>query len=78
VRVAAERGTGVLVATQDLHFAELVCDRVTLLSAGKVVTEGTIAELRRRYAAATLEDVFVAALGVAGRLRELRDALDAL
>jgi len=78
VRVAAERGTGVLVATQDLHFAELVCDRVTLLSAGRAVAEGTIAELRRRHAAATLEGVFVAALGAAGRLRELRDALDAL
>ena len=78
VRVAAERRAGVLVATQDLHFAELVCDRVTLLSAGRVVTEGTVAELRRRYSAATLEGVFVAALGVAGRLRELRDALDAL
>ena len=78
VRVAAERGAGVLVATQDLHFAELVCDRVTLLSAGRPVAEGTIAELRRRHSAETLEGVFVAALGVAGRLRELRDALDAL
>ncbi len=78
VRVAAERGAGVLVATQDLHFADLVCDRVTLLSAGRAVAEGTIAELRRRHAAATLEGVFVAALGAAGRLRELRDALDAL
>lgn len=78
MRVAAERGAGVLVATQDLHFAELVCDRVTLLSAGRSVAEGTIAELRRRHSAATLEGVFVAALGVAGRLRELRDALDAL
>ena len=78
VRVAAERGTGVLVATQDLHFAELVCDRVTLLSAGRAVAEGTIAELRRRHAADTLEGVFVAALGAAGRLRELRDALDTL
>jgi ABC-2 type transport system ATP-binding protein len=78
LRVAAERGTGVLVATQDLPFAELVCDRVTLLSAGTVVTQGTIAELRRRYSSATLEEVFVAALGVSGRLREVRDALDAL
>lgn len=78
VRVAAERGAGVLVATQDLHFAELVCDRVTLLSAGGAVAEGAIAELRRRYSAATLEGVFVAALGGSGRLRELRDALDAL
>jgi ABC-2 type transport system ATP-binding protein len=78
VRVAAERGAGVVVATQDLHFAELVCDRVTLLSAGRVVADGTIAELRRLHSAATLEGVFVAALGVTGRLRELRDALDAL
>jgi ABC-2 type transport system ATP-binding protein len=78
VRVAAERGAGVVVATQDLHFAELVCDRVTLLSAGRVVADGTIAELRRLHSAATLEGIFVAALGVAGRLRELRDALDAL
>lgn len=78
VRVAAERGAGVVVATQDLHFAELVCDRVTLLSAGTAVAEGSIAELRRRHSAMTLEGVFVAALGVAGRLRELRDALDAL
>jgi ABC-2 type transport system ATP-binding protein len=78
VRVAAERGAGVLVATQDLHFAELVCDRVTLLSAGRAVAEGTIAELRRRYSAATLEGVFLAVLGMAGRLRELRNALDTL
>jgi ABC-2 type transport system ATP-binding protein len=78
VRTAAEHGTGVLVATQDLHFAELVCDRVTLLSAGRLVAEGSIAELRRRHSAATLEGVFVAALGVTGRLRELRDALDTL
>jgi ABC-2 type transport system ATP-binding protein len=78
VRVAAERGAGVLVATQDLHFAELVCDRVTLLSAGRAVAQGSIDELRRRHSAATLEGVFVAALGVAGRLRELRDALDTL
>ena len=78
VRVAAERGAGVLVATQDLHFAELVCDRVTLLSAGRAVAEGSVAELRRQHAAVTLEGVFVAALGAAGRLRELRDALDAL
>jgi ABC-2 type transport system ATP-binding protein len=78
VRVAAERGAGVLLATQDLHFAELVCDRVTLLSAGKAVAAGSVAELRRQHAAVTLEGVFVAALGASGRLRELRDALDAL
>jgi ABC-type multidrug transport system ATPase subunit len=78
VRAAAARGAGVLVATQDLHFAESVCDRVTLLSAGRVAAEGAVGELRARFAAASLEEVFVAALGAGGRLQEVRAALDAL
>jgi ABC-2 type transport system ATP-binding protein len=78
VRGVAARGTGVLVATQDIHFAESVCDRVTLLSAGRLAAEGGVDELRARFAAASLEEVFVAALGASGRLEELRVALDAL
>jgi ABC-type multidrug transport system ATPase subunit len=78
VRGVAARGAGVLVATQDLHFAESVCDRVTLLSSGRVAAEGPVQDLRARFGAASLEDVFVAALGAAGRLGEVRAALDAL
>jgi ABC-type multidrug transport system ATPase subunit len=78
VRGTAARGAGVLVATQDLHFAESVCDRVTLLSSGRVAAEGSVPELRARFAAASLEEVFVAAVGAAGRLEEVRAALDAL
>jgi ABC-type Na+ transport system ATPase subunit NatA len=55
-----------------------VCDRVTLLSAGRAAADGAVDELRARFAAASLEEVFVAALGASGRLEELRDALDAL
>jgi ABC-type multidrug transport system ATPase subunit len=78
LRGIARRGTGVVLATQDLHFAEAVCDTVTLLSAGRVAAHGRLDELRARYGAASLEDVFVAALGAAERLTELRSALDAL
>jgi ABC-type multidrug transport system ATPase subunit len=78
VRGVAARGAGVLLATQDLHFAESVCDRVTLLSSGRVAAEGRVDELRARFGVASLEDVFVAALGAAGRLEEVRAALDAL
>jgi ABC-type multidrug transport system ATPase subunit len=78
LRTAASRGSGVLVATQDLHFAESVCDRITLLSAGGIAAEGSLDELRSRFAAATLEDVFLRALRSDDRLRELRRALDAL
>jgi ABC-2 type transport system ATP-binding protein len=77
VSVAARRGA-VLLATQDLHFAESVCDRVTLLSAGRVVAEGSLDALRSRYGARSLEAVFIAALGTAERLASIRRALEAL
>lgn len=78
LRAFARRGTGVLVATQDLHFAEQACDRVVLLSGGRLVAAGAAAELRSAYSAESLEDVFVAALGHERRLEKLRGALDAL
>jgi ABC-2 type transport system ATP-binding protein len=78
LRGVARRGAGVVLATQDLHFADKVCDSVTLLSAGRVAAQGRLDELRARYSAASLEDVFVAALGASERLTELRSALDAL
>jgi ABC-2 type transport system ATP-binding protein len=78
LRAHARRGGGVLVATQDLHFAGETCDRVALLDHGRVVTDGRVDQLLARYSARSLEDVFVAALGREGRLLELRRALDAL
>jgi ABC-2 type transport system ATP-binding protein len=77
VNVAA-RGGAVLLATQDLHFAECVCDCVTLVSAGRVVAEGPLDELRTRYGACSLEAIFVTALGAAERLESVRRALEAL
>lgn len=78
VRGVAARGAGVLLATQDLHFAESACDRVALLSGGRVAAEGPVDELRTQFRASTLEEVFVSALGAAGRLEEVRGALGAL
>jgi ABC-2 type transport system ATP-binding protein len=78
LRALARRGAGVLLATQDLHFAEQACDRVALLSGGRLVAAGAAAELRSAYSAESLEDVFVAALGHERRLEKLRNALDAL
>jgi ABC-2 type transport system ATP-binding protein len=77
VHVAA-RGGAVLLATQDLHFAESVCDGFTLLSAGRMVADGSLDELRARYGARSLEAIFVTALGAAERLEGVRRALEAL
>jgi ABC-2 type transport system ATP-binding protein len=77
VRAEAARGAGVLVATQDLHFAEQCCDEVQLLARGRTIALGTVGDLGERYAAGSLEEVYLAALGH-GRPERLRDDLDAL
>jgi ABC-2 type transport system ATP-binding protein len=69
LRSAAAHGAGVLVATQDLSFAERVCDDVVLLSDGRVVAHGGVDEL------SPLEETFLAAVGAAERVAEVRGAL---
>ena len=69
LRAAAAQGAGVLVATQDLSFAERVCDDVVLLSEGRVVGRGGVQEL------SPLEDTFLTAVGAAARVGEVRRAL---
>lgn len=46
-RLARDRGTTVLIATHDLLEAETTCDRLSLVERGRIVTNGSIAELKR-------------------------------
>ncbi len=69
IRVRAAAGAGVLLATQDLHFAERLCDTVVVLQGGSVVASGRPEVLRGAHAAQTLEEAFLAETG-AGLLRE--------
>ena len=78
LRAHARRGRGVLLATQDLHFASETCDRVILLDRGRVVAEGRVRELLACFSVDSLEDAFEVALGREGRLSEVRRALEAL
>jgi ABC-2 type transport system ATP-binding protein len=78
VAAVAARGTAVVVATQDLAFAEAACDRVVLLRDGVVAAAGTQAALRSSFAASSLADVFAAATGGDARLGEVRAALGRL
>jgi ABC-type multidrug transport system ATPase subunit len=74
----AAQGCGILLATQDLHFAEVACDEVVLLHRGSVIERGTPEVLRARHEAASLEEVFLGALGD-GLLRErVKDAFESL
>ena len=61
--VRAERAATVVLCTHDLQEAEAVCDQVVIIDRGRVLAEGSPAELCQRFAepgrAATLEDVFM-------------------
>jgi ABC-2 type transport system ATP-binding protein len=57
--------TTTLLCTHDMAEAEALADRVGILHRGRLLALDTPAALRRRYGAATLEDAFLAATGIA-------------
>jgi ABC-2 type transport system ATP-binding protein len=65
-RLAALReqaGTTLVVTTHLMEEAERQCGRIAIMDLGAIVAEGTPSELRTRFRAPTLEDVFTAATG---------------
>jgi ABC-2 type transport system ATP-binding protein len=72
VRELAEGGTTVLLTTQYLEEAEQLADRIAILHRGRIIVDGTLAELKRLLPPAkveyvekqpSLEDVFLAVVG---------------
>ena len=72
VRELAGRGTTILLTTQYLDEAEQLADRIAILHQGRIIANGTLAELRQLLPAAeveyvekqpTLEDIFLAIVG---------------
>lgn len=73
VRGLAKSGTTVLLTTQYLDEAEQLADRIAILHEGRIIVNGTIAELKQLLPAPkveyvenqpTLEDVFLAIVGI--------------
>ena len=76
VRALADRGTTVLLTTQYLDEAEHLADRIAILHEGRIIQNGTLAELKRLLPPAeveyvekqpSLEDVFLALVGNRGQ-----------
>ncbi len=61
LRIHASNGGAVLLSTHQMDTAENLCDRIGIISDGKMVAEGTLEELRNlsHEAGASLEDVFL-------------------
>jgi ABC-2 type transport system ATP-binding protein len=64
-----EHDATIVLTTHDLDEAERLSDRVGIIHDGRLVAEGTVDELRARYGASALEEVFMTATG-----RRLDDA----
>ncbi len=58
-RVAAERGMSIFITSHNMVEVERLAGRILFLSAGRLVADATAAELRQRFAAADLEEVFL-------------------
>jgi len=72
VRQLAGQGTTVLLTTQYLDEAEQLADRIAILHQGRIIANGTLAELKQLFPPAkveyvekqpTLEDIFLAITG---------------
>ena len=59
----SREGTTILLTTHDMAEAERLCVRIGFLAHGKLVAEGTAAELMRRSGARTLDDAFITLTG---------------
>jgi ABC-2 type transport system ATP-binding protein len=76
VKELADHGTTVLLTTQYLDEAEQLADRIAILHEGRIIANGTLAELRQLLPPAkveyvekqpTLEEVFLAIVGDDGK-----------
>jgi ABC-2 type transport system ATP-binding protein len=72
VRELARQGTTVLLTTQYLDEAEQLADRIAILHQGRIIANGTLAELKQLFPPAkveyvekqqSLEDIFLAITG---------------
>ncbi|MFF2755818.1 ABC transporter ATP-binding protein [Psychrobacillus sp. NPDC058041] len=72
VKELAGGGTTILLTTQYLEEAEQLADRIAILHGGKIITTGTLTELKEKFPPAkveyiekqpTLEEIFLAFIG---------------
>ncbi|WP_404452034.1 ATP-binding cassette domain-containing protein [Virgibacillus necropolis] len=72
VKELSEGGTSILLTTQYLEEAEQLADRIAILHGGKIITTGTLTELKEMFPPTkveyiekqpTLEEIFLAIIG---------------
>jgi len=62
IRNIAKNGVTVLISSHNMFEVDILCNRVAMINDGRVVLMGTPAELKEKYGAKDLEEVFVRAV----------------
>ncbi|MCL2147929.1 MAG: ABC transporter ATP-binding protein [Methanomassiliicoccaceae archaeon] len=62
IRGITKKGVTVLLSSHNMFEVDMLCDRIAMINEGRLVLTGTPAELKERYGAANLEEVFVKAV----------------
>jgi ABC-2 type transport system ATP-binding protein len=82
LRAFADQGGAVFLSTHTLEVAEALCDRIAIISGGRIIAQGSMDDLRAQAEAggAHLEEIFLKVTGgdrMAGVIESLREALEA-
>ncbi|MEB3774621.1 MAG: ABC transporter ATP-binding protein [Desulfurococcales archaeon] len=63
IKEYARRGGTVIISSHNMLEVEYLCDRLMFMYKGKMVSEGTPGELKKKYDAVNLEEAFINAIG---------------
>jgi sodium transport system ATP-binding protein len=63
VRDCRARGKTVIYSTHVMSEVEKLCDVIGIIHDGKLLAEGTLADLRARHGEQDMEEIFVKAVG---------------
>ncbi|MDR3205988.1 MAG: ABC transporter ATP-binding protein [Candidatus Methanoplasma sp.] len=62
IRKISEQGVTVIISSHNMFEVDMLCDRVAMINDGRTVLCGTPGELKERFNASNLEEVFVKAV----------------
>ncbi len=63
IRECRERGKTVIFSSHVMSEVEKLCDHIGIIHNGKILSEGTLAQLREHHGMSDLEDIFVKVVG---------------
>jgi sodium transport system ATP-binding protein len=63
VKDCRDRGKTVIYSTHEMGEVEKLCDTIGIIHGGRLVAEGTLAELQARFGESDMEEIFVKAAG---------------